>query len=291
MFNSVEAVIAAFSLGNVKFKCRVCGKNHFIRGRGWENCIKSITAGRLTAGRLMYGKYTIMSEHETRIRVPIVDFCKPLPYYWTVLTHPKDINLLNNEYRKLSEKEEELTGLKGDLIKMSVLSQKLLPLEIILEDDIILNYINSLAESDIFLDYLDVIRAYVSVLNKIYDNYKHLFTINPPDSPIEIDMQENIRIDGKTISQNDISEMISNEMHVSRFPITNSEVILTKDNIVIKKYGNKEIYPYSVFLKDEYNCPQVIISGCGPKSFFAEKIKEVLRPYIKTYTTLKISYF
>jgi hypothetical protein len=239
----------------------------------------------------MYGKYTIMSEHETRIRVPIVDFCKPLPYYWTVLTHPKDINLLNNEYRKLSEKEEELTGLKGDLIKMSVLSQKLLPLEIILEDDIILNYINSLAESDIFLDYLDVIRAYVSVLNKIYDNYKHLFTINPPDSPIEIDTQENIRIDGKTISQNDISEMISNEMHVSRFPITNSEVILTKDNIVIKKYGNKEIYPYSVFLKDEYNCPQVIISGCGPKSFFAEKIKEVLRPYIKTYTTLKISYF
>ena len=239
----------------------------------------------------MYGKYTIMSKHGTRIRVPIVDFCKPLPYYWTVLTHPKDINLLNNEYRKLSEKEEELTGLKEDLIKMSVLSQKLLPLEIILEDDIILNYINSLAESDIFLDYLDVIRAYVSVLNKIYDNYKHLFTINPPDSPIEIDMQENIRIDGKTISQNDISEMISNEMHVSRFPITNSEVILTKDNIVIKKYGNKEIYPYSVFLKDEYNCPQVIISGCGPKSFFAEKIKEVLRPYIKTYTTLKISHF
>lgn len=270
MFNSVEAVIAAFSLGNVKFKCRVCGKNHFIRGRGWENCIKSITGGRL-----MYGKYTIMSKHGTRIRVPIVDFCKPLPYYWTVLTHPKDINLLNNEYRKLSEKEEELTGLKGDLIKMSVLSQKLLPLEIILEDDIILNYINSLAESDIFLDYLDVIRACVSVLNKIYDNYKHLFTINPPDSPIEIDIQGNIRIDGKTISQNDISEMISNEMHVSRFPITNSEVILTKDNIVIKKYGNKEIYPYSVFLKDEYNCPQVIISGCGPKSFFAEKINSL----------------
>lgn len=286
MFNSVEAVIAAFSLGNAKFKCRVCGKNHFIRGRGWENCIKSITGGRL-----MYGKYTIMSKHGTRIRVPIVDFCKPLPYYWTVLTHPKDINLLNNEYRKLSGKEEELTGLKEDLIKMSVLSQKLLPLEIILEDDIILNYINSLAESDIFLDYLDVIRACVSVLNKIYDNYKHLFTINPPDSPIEIDMQENIRIDGKTISQNDISEMISNEMRVSRFPITNSEVILTKDNIVIKKYGNKEIYPYSVFLKDENNCPQVIISGCGPKSFFTEKIKEVLRPYIKTYTTLKISYF
>lgn len=286
MFNSVEAVIAAFSLGNAKFKCRVCGKNHFIRGRGWENCIKSITGGRL-----MYGKYTIMSKHGTRIRVPIVDFCKPLPYYWTVLTHPKDINLLNNEYRKLSGKEEELTGLKENLIKMSVLSQKLLPLEIILEDDIILNYINSLAESDIFLDYLDVIRACVSVLNKIYDNYKHLFTINPPDSPIEIDMQENIRIDGKTISQNDISEMISNEMRVSRFPITNSEVILTKDNIVIKKYGNKEIYPYSVFLKDENNCPQVIISGCGPKSFFAEKIKEVLRPYIKTYTTLKISYF
>lgn len=286
MFNSVEAVIAAFSLGNAKFKCRVCGKNHFIRGRGWENCIKSITGGRL-----MYGKYTIMSKHGTRIRVPIVDFCKPLPYYWTVLTHPKDINLLNNEYRKLSGKEEELTGLKENLIKMSVLSQKLLPLEIILEDDIILNYINSLAESDIFLDYLDVIRACVSVLNKIYDNYKHLFTINPPDSPIEIDMQENIRIDGKTISQNDISEMISNEMRVSRFPITNSEVILTKDNIVIKKYGNEEIYPYSVFLKDENNCPQVIISGCGPKSFFAEKIKEVLRPYIKTYTTLKISYF
>lgn len=286
MFNSVEAVIAAFSLGNVKFKCRVCGKNHFIRGRGWENCIKSITGGRL-----MYGKYTIMSKHGTRIRVPIVDFCKPLPYYWTVLTHPKDINLLNNEYRKLSEKEEELTGLKENLKKMSVLSQKLLPLEIILEDDIILNYINSLAESDIFLDYLDVIRACVSVLNKIYDNYKHLFTINPPDSPIEIDMQENIRIDGKTISQNDISEMISNEMRVSRFPITNSEVILTKDNIVIKKYGDKEIYPYSVFLKDEYNYPQVIISGCGPKSFFVEKIKEVLRPYIKTYTTLKIKYF
>lgn len=286
MFNSVEAVIAAFSLGNAKFKCRVCGKNHFIRGRGWENCIKSITGGRL-----MYGKYTIMSKHGTRIRVPIVDFCKPLPYYWTVLTHPKDINLLNNEYRKLSGKEEELTGLKENLIKMSVLSQKLLPLEIILEDDIILNYINSLAESDIFLDYLDVIRACVSMLNKIYDNYKHLFTINPPDSPIEIDMQENIRIDGKTISQNDISEMISNEMRVSRFPITNSEVILTKDNIVIKKYGNKEIYPYSVFLKDEYNCPQVIISGCGPKSFFTEKIKEVLRPYIKTYTTLKISHF
>jgi hypothetical protein len=291
MFNSVEAAVAAFSLGNVRFKCQVCGKSHYSSGKGWNRCMKKISSGTQNA---VYGKYTVMNEKETRIKVPVVDVSWPLVYCWKVPLYPNDIKLLYNELNKYLDIEKKLNHLRERLVEMSALAQNFLPLEIALDNNTMEKYINSIAQNKVFTSYIEAINECVSNLNDNYVRFKHLFTITPPSFPIELGVNE-IKFKENTFNEDDIRKIIGEDnrlLRLTNLPLMHgSAAILTKECIIMKSFGNVEAVPYTLFNGKGFNGVSVQVKSCGPNSVFAQKITEVIKAYCKTSTRLIVHYF
>lgn len=104
MFDSVEAAIAALALGNIRFKCNVCGKSHLLNKDGWRRCHKkNITGTLFLKTHTRFTKYTIIDADRTHIRLPYITVRKPAVYNWTVPMYLEDLNTLDDCLKMLNE--------------------------------------------------------------------------------------------------------------------------------------------------------------------------------------------